>query len=295
MESVSPDKSDETADALPAREMSEAEQMQLEARYFADPQMFAELCSWRNHLIDSYVAGEVSTSLRERFEAGIEKSWAMNERIRFAETLQEAVDARGAGAVSRRHITATGSLRAFAANHRLAILAGALLLLLGAGWIAIRIRNHRTAANNEEDSLQTSSPSRSSPEPGASLSLELAQTRPRSRKTMLLVTRPQVARSASDATREILVPQNTVIVHLLLMVNGPQNLVYRGVLTTLEGARVFETGQLKAHANGTGSAAELFVPANQLPDGDYVVRLSSVAADKKMAGAGDYYFRVRKR
>jgi len=296
MDSVSPDKYDhKQLTRYLLGEMSEAEQMQIEARYFADPQMFAELCSWRDHLIDSYVAGEVSPSLRARFEAGIEKSWAMNERIRFAETLQEAVDARGTSPVSRRH-PAPGSVPAFIASHRVTILAGALLMILGAVWIVIRIRHQQAAANNEEDSSQTSSPAPLSSDRGASRSPELAQTSPplTSKPVLLVTLSPNVARSASDATREIPVPQDTVIVHLLLTVDRPQSVDYHGVLTTLEGIKVLESGQLKAHENGAGRAVELFVPANLLPDGDYVVRLNSVAADQKSAGAEDYYFRVRK-
>ena len=105
---------------------------------------------------------------------------------------------------------------------------------------------------------------------------------------------PEVVRSPSDATRGIIIPQKTVIVHLLLIVDRPQDLDYRGVLTTFEGATVFETGQLKAHANETGRAVELFVPANRLSDGDYVVRLSGVTADNKLSSA-NYYFHVRNR
>jgi anti-sigma factor RsiW len=107
-------------------EVSEAEQTQLEMRYFSDPQMFAELCAWRNDLIDRYVGGELSPELRDRFDAAIEKSWAMNERIRFAETLQEAMETRGAP----RPRGAWESVRLFIANHRQASIDMALLLIV---------------------------------------------------------------------------------------------------------------------------------------------------------------------
>ena len=117
--------------------MSEVEQMQLEMHYFADPQMFAELCAWRNNLIDAYVAGQLSPSLRARFEAGIEKSWAMNERIRFAETLQEAIEGRGATARLPR---ARRSLRTFTTNYRKFLLEAAhLLMVLAVAWLILRI------------------------------------------------------------------------------------------------------------------------------------------------------------
>jgi hypothetical protein len=116
-------------------EMSETEQMQLELRYFDDPQMFADLCAWRNNLIDGYVAGKLSPSLRERFESGIENSWAINERIRFAETLQEAVEKRGA---TSSRPGKQELLRAFVADYRKLLLEAALvLILLAATWLIL--------------------------------------------------------------------------------------------------------------------------------------------------------------
>jgi anti-sigma factor RsiW len=100
-------------------EMAEEEQMELEAHYFADPQRFAELCAWRDDLIDRFVSGELSPSLRLRFEAAIDNAWAMNERIRFAETLQEAIDARRNGTQQPFHkVGVWQSVRAFFTRSR---------------------------------------------------------------------------------------------------------------------------------------------------------------------------------
>jgi len=137
METLSPDNSaNEKLTRYLLGEMSEEEQMQLEMHYFADPQMFAELCASRNNLIDSYVAGGLSPSLRGRFEAGIEKSWAMKERIRFAETLQKALEQRGATSTSR------GARRTFSfgAHYRnRVVLAALLLIILAALWLILRL------------------------------------------------------------------------------------------------------------------------------------------------------------
>jgi anti-sigma factor RsiW len=138
MESVSPENlANEELTRYLLGEMSEAEQMQMEIRYFADPQMFAELCSWRNNLIDGYVAGELSPSLRERFEAGIENSWAVNERVRFAETLQEAIEMRTATSPPYQ---APRTLRTFDFRYRkLLIVAAFLLIFLMALWLILRL------------------------------------------------------------------------------------------------------------------------------------------------------------
>ena len=137
MDSVIPDNSDNAElTRYLLGEMSETEQMQLEVRYFGDPEKFTELCAWRNDLIDGYVGGELSPALRDRFEAAIEKSWAMNERIRFAETLQEALEKRGAPPPPGKW----ASLLIFVTDHRRPLVDAALLLLaLIAAWFILRI------------------------------------------------------------------------------------------------------------------------------------------------------------
>ena len=111
-------------------EMSEEEQTHMEAHYFADPRKFVELCTWRDSLIDHYVSNELSPALRDRFEAAIENAWAMNERIRFAETLQTAIEARREGKQPPPRVGVWQWLRAFLARHRLDLLVLAVVALL---------------------------------------------------------------------------------------------------------------------------------------------------------------------
>lgn len=112
-------------------EMAEEEQTQMEAHYFSDPQKFAELCAWRDDLIDHYVSDELSPSIRQRFEAAIENAWAINERIRFAETLQEAIDARRDGTQRPlAKVSVWQFFRAFFARNRLDFVVVAIVMLL---------------------------------------------------------------------------------------------------------------------------------------------------------------------
>ena len=114
-------------------EMAEEEQTQLEAHYFSDPEKIAELCAWRDDLIDHYVSDGLSPSIRQRFEAAIENAWAINERIRFAETLQEAIDARRDGTQwPLAKVSVWQSFRTFFVHNRYQILAVAIVVLLAA-------------------------------------------------------------------------------------------------------------------------------------------------------------------
>src|SRR4051812_12659784 len=125
-------------------EMSEEEQTEFEMRYFGDAELFGQLCAWRNHLIDGYVSGRLSPSMRQRFEAGIENSWAVNERIRFAETLQGEIDTRsgGSGAAPRGRLARIReSWWRVARSYRRPALVGAILLSIsGVAWLIVRSR-----------------------------------------------------------------------------------------------------------------------------------------------------------
>lgn len=140
-------------------EMSEDDQTDFEVRYFADPQLFAELCAWRNDLIDKYVDGELSPSMRLRFEAAIENSWSMNERIRFTETLHEIIEARSTTVNSRRrrnYAEIWESLWSFARKYRRVIsITVALLLLLAAGYLVVRSLRQKATEKISNTDIRT--------------------------------------------------------------------------------------------------------------------------------------------
>jgi len=282
-------------------EMSEEDQTQLELRCFGDPQLFAELCAFRDKLIDGYVTGGLSPTMRQRFETGIENSWAMNERIRFAETLQEAIAARRDGFVSEspRPNVRTRGLVALARRYRRPLFATAILAItLGAGWLFIRNRRQR----DMEAGLQTPSPlatdeTATSPnQSGSPVNGSVTPSPPTTLYNPMLTVAltSDLGSNATDVRADVLIPQNTIIVKLLLMVEQTPDVDYGVVVQTPAGADVFKTDHLKPHANDLGKSVELFVPASRLPDGDYVIRVSGVTADNEMINAGNYYLHIRK-
>src|SRR6478735_3920663 len=164
--------------------MPEEEQTDFEMRYFSDGQLFGELCARRNNLIDSYVSGRLSTPMRERFEAGIDKSWAINERIRFAETLQGTIDTRSVGLTSAsqtRFGQTRAALSSFVARYgRLIIVTAIVLVLLGVGWLILRSRRQESVDVYQAGSGNPSSASADKPatdRPNLATSPAAAQTR----------------------------------------------------------------------------------------------------------------------
>ena len=100
--------------------------------------------------------------------------------------------------------------------------------------------------------------------------------------------------TASDARADVLVLPSIVLVKLVLIVDDPRDADYTAVVTTAKDAEVFKTGSLKPHPNDAGRGVDLYVPANRLPDGDYVIHLSGVLANNETIAVGNYYLRVRK-
>jgi hypothetical protein len=282
-------------------EMPEEEQTDFEMRYFSDGQLFGELCARRNQLIDSYVSGRLAPPMRERFEAGIDKSWAINERIRFAETLQGAMDTRSVGLTSapQTHYGQTrAALSSFVASYgRLMIVAAIVLVLLGVGWLILRSRHQESVDLNQAGSGNPSSASAdksTTDRPSLATSPAAAQTRDNYGSILTVPLTSDLTATASDARADVLVLPSVVLVKLVLIVDDPRDVDYTAVVTTAKDAEIFRTGSLKPHPNDAGKGVDVYVPANRLPDGDYIVHLSGVTANNEAIAAGNYYLRVRK-
>jgi hypothetical protein len=285
--------------------MSEEEQTEFEMRYFGDAELFGQLCAWRNHLIDSFVSGRLSPSMRQRFEAGIENSWAVNERIRFAETLQGEIDTRGGGlGTPRRGRVARireSSWRAARSYRRPALVAAILLSISGVAWLIVRSRqdplNESTGSENSSSGPSAQNANRSTQsQPNLKESPTNSGTRTSGdlNSVLTIPLTSAVTGTASDVRADVLIPPSAVIVKLVLIVDQTQDADYSAVVTTAKDAEIFKTDYLKPHTNETGKAVELFVPANRLPEGDCIVQLRAVTSNNETLAVEKYYLRVRK-
>ena len=100
--------------------------------------------------------------------------------------------------------------------------------------------------------------------------------------------------SKSDVRADVLIPQDTILVKLMLIVHQSQDLDYLVVVTNHEGTEIFKTDRLKPHESDAGKTIEVFMPANRLLDGDYVVRLSGMISGNESVTTANYYLRVRR-
>src|SRR5436309_16124107 len=68
-------------------ELSDAEQEEMEVRYFTDDALFEQLLAIEDDLIDRYARGQITASERQRFERHFMKSPARRKLVRFADVL----------------------------------------------------------------------------------------------------------------------------------------------------------------------------------------------------------------
>jgi hypothetical protein len=73
-------------------ELSESEQIALEEKFFADPQVFDHVVKAESELLDNYVRGRLSEESRERFERAYLTNPARRARLKFAEALATRID-----------------------------------------------------------------------------------------------------------------------------------------------------------------------------------------------------------
>ena len=77
-------------------ELSDAEQEEMEVRYFTDDALFEQLLAIEDDLIDRYARGQITASERQRFERHFMKSPARRKRVRFASALLRHIGALAA-------------------------------------------------------------------------------------------------------------------------------------------------------------------------------------------------------
>lgn len=72
-------------------ELSEDELAQVEEKYFADEDFFAQILDAENSLVDSYVSGNFSAIERSRFEERFLTTPQRRQKVKFAQSLNKAI------------------------------------------------------------------------------------------------------------------------------------------------------------------------------------------------------------
>jgi hypothetical protein len=257
--------------------MAQERQPPLEERLLTDAALYEELLIIEDELIDQYLSGELTARERDSFEAHFMNAPERRRQMLFAGALRSYVadnstapaeESGGGGATPERGIEPNAGGRGLlswlrARNPALAfsLAAVALLLVGGASWVAFRSLLPRT---------------------------------PRQVLTVLLT--PGGPTRAGGEVQQVVIPTGVDEVRLKLRLASVESRSYRATLLNAEGTTLFTAERLEPEpVADEGMAVALNVPAEDLPPGDYQLRLSEVAAAAPPASADSYRFRVVRR
>jgi hypothetical protein len=252
----------ETAVRYLLGELTEEECDALEQSYFAREDGFEELLAIEQELIDAYVAGDLPTERRARFESRLPAS-QHRDAIDFARALRATLDAP-----KRRRRPGPW------------LAAAAVLALAAAAWVALRSGRgpeERTAGQSAPTAAPLAAPSVSET-PRAAAPQALAVT-----------LAPGLLRDAGRMTR-IVVPPATERLVFTLVLEGETAATYQAELQKASGAPVDHFAPLRPHKGDGGTVVDVFVLARPLLAGDYVLQLQSGPGGR--VAEAEYVFRI---
>ena len=297
---------------LPEKELS-----RVEDHYFDDDAFFEEMAIVEEELIDDYLSGHLAGRDREKFESSFLASPARRDRVEFSRTLIKSLSGPRPDARPVRRESVSWFQSLFINRNRVfqfACAALALLVAAGVTWLAVenaRLRNdiarlHAESATFEEREKEMAEQAAKERERADEL-----QARAESEQNERQQIEQQLARSlpqpatiielSSNATRSggstksFNIPSGAKIVELKLNTEPSDYTIYRVMLQTAGGEKVWSKGGLKARTTATGKVVVARLPADLLSSKDYILTLGGSAEGGDYDDAGIYYFKVAKK
>jgi hypothetical protein len=300
-------------------ELSEPERTTLEESYFSDSRFFDQLQKAENDLLDDYARGRLSSSLRQRLEQRYLAHPERRARLRFAEALVTRLDAieQSDSAAAAPQSWATFLDRFRARAPALAVFAAltALLVLVAGIWFFVntttRLRQElseaqaaRTVHEQRERELQQQvADQQARADQLASdldrLRTELQTAGPGTKSSAPLVASLILAvggirgpETGPPAT--LVIPTGATQARLQLKLEDNDYPAYSVVLQAAGGKQVFKRERLLPQSKPRPSLL-LMVPADKLPDGDYILALKGVTQSGETEDVSKLLFRVERK
>jgi hypothetical protein len=300
-------------------ELTEEDRQQFEKQLMTSDEYFERLLIAEDELVDEYLRGRLSPREQEKFSNHFLCTPERHEKLRFSSSLHRYVSTHAGKAQTKWTWPPFFSfIRASYAIKGWAMATALFLLTLGGAWLSVRTHllqhaleeagkqpglpagaqqeSQRQMAQLREHNDQLTRELQQQQKQGDELKQELAALRTSSplRSSSSLVAfalTPGVLRDIGGA-KKVVVPAsaNWVRVELSLMTGDHKK--YQAVLQKDTGEEVLSqiTPSIKP-GNGTAEVI-LTVPAELLPHGDYVLKLSGMADKGSFEGVATYQFRV---
>ena len=287
-------------------EMPETERVALEEQYFSDQRLFERIVQAEKDLVDKYARGLLSSATRDRFEQHYLAHPQRRERARFAEALAVKLGEEKAIGAAASSTPTEGWWNRLVPSHgpRVAWAFSVVLLLISivaALWFFIETRRLRQELARTE-SLRSMREQREreleqevakEQQQAQTLSEELnrlrgeqaSRTPSPARETKdaptfatLILTIGGTRGSETGPPMVLVIPAGAEQVRLQLNLREDNYFSYQVVLQSAGGETIFTSRQLSARKIRSGGAnITLFVPAQRLTAGDYILTLRGIS------------------
>ena len=302
--------------------LPDSEAALLEERYFADDDVFDEIETAEDELVDAYVRGRLSAEDRKRFEAKLARSTRLAERVEFARVLSKA--ASPSPVVSDQPAKASWwrnlFLFSWAPNAALsgAVAVALLLIVLGSPvllvWLRVRdemrLVAERAAMEQQRQQLEqrlSEQQSKTNADLQASRAEEARlQQELQAIKEELARTNPQPSLPASiflyanssraPGSRDALtVPSTASTIQLKLVLDSDDYTAYQATIKSPDEREILKRPRLRPSRSGQARMIVLQFPSQLLSSGQYVVSVGGLTPSGTYESIADYPVRVVKK
>jgi len=306
--------------------LPEEQQLQVEAEFLGDDQLYERLLALENELFYDYAQNKLSPGEREQFEKRFLSSEQNRKRAAIASALARRMSGSAPVGTTENSIADREprhfwqSLKSYFVTQSAAMrvsLAALSIVSLALIWLVVglvRLRNEfnqfRVQQAVQEGRLQQQAQRELARadelnlklerevDKNAMLRQELSKMEAQSvgqgeRHTSVIsfALAPSIVRDQAPGMKKLNLPPGASLLKLLLKLKGEvEYKSYQATLLTAEGAERWSQDMLQAQRTGSGRSIELWLPTKTLAPGDYELRLKGYASDGTLEETGDYYY-----
>ncbi len=287
------------------RELPEDQIEEIEQRYFTNEDSFEELRRVEAELIDSYVAGELESDQKKKFEQSYLSMPEGRSRVQFAEALRLKASGMPKPTVSFSGFRKWSAVQLLVAALAVFAIAGAWMV---SELIHLRAENQSAQKKIQElqkksDDLQKQSSAKiqelTKELDSASMVEDIKPPQPihgvqPPQPTFLAVLMSPGLVRGSSGMKTISLDNGINFVSFELKLDRDPFPAYRVSLQTADGDELWNLGLLKPMMSGDGKAVKFNLPSNRLAQRDYVLLLQGRSGGSKFENVSAYPFRIKK-
>lgn len=311
-------------------EMPEDERTAFEEKFVADEDLFEQTRVVEDELIESYIRKTLSSAEREKFKRNFLSTESRRRRVAFTRTMLDKLADRKEIAVAKNTEAAEGnpsvwdSIANFFKTPKLVFGAAfAILFLVFSLWFLVLKspdneiarqttptptvqtiqpnQNQSSPSNqnvpvNSNANVTEKNPANKNASPNANREAPNRNQNTDVRKPDSIGVAPVLAlfagmNRADGKMPELRLAKNASGANLQLNLESQDYKIYRVEIVDPDGNLIVQNNKLKAR----NSKINLFVPANKLKKGDYMIKLSALNPQNENESIADYSFRVNRK